>query len=178
MEQNVKTWKWRNGNQSNRKDGSLDSSLLQYWQMSFDFQVRAQSRDKQIEERMLAHRQDDNNRHATRHQVRLLSSNWKNLILWFPVTKTLTWSPFFTCRISYCAESWHSHLPSPICFSGGNLFYPFNERLEQLVRAEKWHRPVILQRRLEMFSGWSFLSALMCMTREFLQNCKLPFSSD
>ncbi|KAM4884632.1 histone acetyltransferase KAT7 isoform 1-T1 [Sylvia borin] len=30
--------------------------------------VRAQSRDKQIEERMLAHRQDDNNRHATRHQ--------------------------------------------------------------------------------------------------------------
>uniref|UniRef100_A0A8C3L1E0 Histone acetyltransferase n=1 Tax=Chrysolophus pictus TaxID=9089 RepID=A0A8C3L1E0_CHRPC len=31
--------------------------------------VRAQSRDKQIEERMLAHRQDDNNRHATRHQV-------------------------------------------------------------------------------------------------------------
>ncbi|XP_030321751.1 histone acetyltransferase KAT7 isoform X6 [Calypte anna] len=31
--------------------------------------VRAQSRDKQIEERMLAHRQDDNNRHATRHQA-------------------------------------------------------------------------------------------------------------
>lgn len=31
--------------------------------------MRAQSRDKQIEERMLAHRQDDNNRHATRHQV-------------------------------------------------------------------------------------------------------------
>ncbi|XP_061872628.1 histone acetyltransferase KAT7-like isoform X4 [Colius striatus] len=30
--------------------------------------VRAQSRDKQIEERMLAHRQDDN-RHATRHQA-------------------------------------------------------------------------------------------------------------
>uniref|UniRef100_A0A2K6G2D5 Histone acetyltransferase n=1 Tax=Propithecus coquereli TaxID=379532 RepID=A0A2K6G2D5_PROCO len=30
--------------------------------------VRAQSRDKQIEERMLSHRQDDNNRHATRHQ--------------------------------------------------------------------------------------------------------------
>uniref|UniRef100_A0A7M4FVW0 Histone acetyltransferase n=1 Tax=Crocodylus porosus TaxID=8502 RepID=A0A7M4FVW0_CROPO len=34
-----------------------------------NFQVRAQSRDKQIEERMLAHRQDDNNRHATRHQA-------------------------------------------------------------------------------------------------------------
>ncbi|XP_066196540.1 histone acetyltransferase KAT7 isoform X3 [Sylvia atricapilla] len=33
--------------------------------------VRAQSRDKQIEERMLAHRQDDNNRHATRHQEKL-----------------------------------------------------------------------------------------------------------
>ncbi|NP_001392143.1 histone acetyltransferase KAT7 isoform 24 [Mus musculus] len=31
--------------------------------------VRAQSRDKQIEERMLSHRQDDNNRHATRHQA-------------------------------------------------------------------------------------------------------------
>ncbi|KAM8818603.1 histone acetyltransferase KAT7 isoform 3-T4 [Rhynchonycteris naso] len=30
--------------------------------------VRAQSRDKQIEERMLSHRQDDN-RHATRHQA-------------------------------------------------------------------------------------------------------------
>ncbi|XP_077316126.1 histone acetyltransferase KAT7 isoform X6 [Lithobates pipiens] len=30
--------------------------------------VRAQSRDKQVEERMLSHRQDDNNRHATRHQ--------------------------------------------------------------------------------------------------------------
>ncbi|OWK14642.1 hypothetical protein Celaphus_00001155 [Cervus elaphus hippelaphus] len=29
----------------------------------------AQSRDKQIEERMLSHRQDDNNRHATRHQA-------------------------------------------------------------------------------------------------------------
>ncbi|XP_023803543.1 histone acetyltransferase KAT7, partial [Cyanistes caeruleus] len=35
----------------------------------FALQVRAQSRDKQIEERMLAHRQDDNNRHATRHQA-------------------------------------------------------------------------------------------------------------
>lgn len=34
-----------------------------------EFQVRAQSRDKQVEERMLSHRQDDNNRHATRHQV-------------------------------------------------------------------------------------------------------------
>uniref|UniRef100_A0A8C2LIE9 Histone acetyltransferase n=1 Tax=Cricetulus griseus TaxID=10029 RepID=A0A8C2LIE9_CRIGR len=33
--------------------------------------VRAQSRDKQIEERMLSHRQDDNNRHATRHQEKL-----------------------------------------------------------------------------------------------------------
>ncbi|XP_015261125.1 PREDICTED: histone acetyltransferase KAT7 [Gekko japonicus] len=31
--------------------------------------VRAQSRDKQVEERMLSHRQDDNNRHATRHQA-------------------------------------------------------------------------------------------------------------
>ncbi|XP_040187471.1 histone acetyltransferase KAT7 isoform X3 [Rana temporaria] len=34
-----------------------------------EFQVRAQSRDKQVEERMLSHRQDDNNRHATRHQA-------------------------------------------------------------------------------------------------------------
>ncbi|XP_061447234.1 histone acetyltransferase KAT7 isoform X3 [Rhineura floridana] len=33
--------------------------------------VRAQSRDKQVEERMLSHRQDDNNRHATRHQEKL-----------------------------------------------------------------------------------------------------------
>ncbi|XP_069093913.1 histone acetyltransferase KAT7 isoform X5 [Pleurodeles waltl] len=31
--------------------------------------VRAHSRDKQIEERMLSHNQDDNNRHATRHQA-------------------------------------------------------------------------------------------------------------
>uniref|UniRef100_A0A803TX39 Histone acetyltransferase n=1 Tax=Anolis carolinensis TaxID=28377 RepID=A0A803TX39_ANOCA len=31
--------------------------------------VRAQSRDKQVEDRMLSHRQDDNNRHATRHQA-------------------------------------------------------------------------------------------------------------
>ncbi|XP_063315339.1 histone acetyltransferase KAT7 isoform X3 [Pelobates fuscus] len=30
--------------------------------------VRAQSRDKQVEDRMLSHRQDENNRHATRHQ--------------------------------------------------------------------------------------------------------------
>uniref|UniRef100_A0A8C0GBZ4 Histone acetyltransferase n=1 Tax=Chelonoidis abingdonii TaxID=106734 RepID=A0A8C0GBZ4_CHEAB len=37
--------------------------------------VRAQSRDKQIEERMLSHRQDDNNRHATRHQVCILCIN-------------------------------------------------------------------------------------------------------
>nr|DBA22256.1 TPA: hypothetical protein GDO54_013299 [Pyxicephalus adspersus] len=34
-----------------------------------EFQVRAQSRDKQVEERMLSHRQDDNNRHSTRHQA-------------------------------------------------------------------------------------------------------------
>ncbi|XP_063815952.1 histone acetyltransferase KAT7 isoform X3 [Pseudophryne corroboree] len=33
-----------------------------------EFQVRAQSRDKQVEDRMLSHRQDENNRHATRHQ--------------------------------------------------------------------------------------------------------------
>ncbi|XP_069490473.1 histone acetyltransferase KAT7 isoform X5 [Ambystoma mexicanum] len=31
--------------------------------------VRAHSRDKLIEERMLSHNQDDNNRHATRHQA-------------------------------------------------------------------------------------------------------------
>ncbi|XP_053310056.1 histone acetyltransferase KAT7 isoform X7 [Spea bombifrons] len=31
--------------------------------------VRAQSRDKQVEDRMLSHRQDENNRHATRHQA-------------------------------------------------------------------------------------------------------------
>ncbi|TKC34980.1 hypothetical protein EI555_003037 [Monodon monoceros] len=31
--------------------------------------VRAQSQDKQREERMLSHRQDGNNRHATRHQA-------------------------------------------------------------------------------------------------------------
>ncbi|KAM8947658.1 histone acetyltransferase KAT7 isoform 4-T4 [Pelodytes ibericus] len=34
-----------------------------------EFQVRAQSRDKQVEDRMLSHRQDENNRHATRHQA-------------------------------------------------------------------------------------------------------------
>uniref|UniRef100_A0A8C6XLH7 KAT7 n=1 Tax=Naja naja TaxID=35670 RepID=A0A8C6XLH7_NAJNA len=31
--------------------------------------VRAQSRDKQVEERMLSHQQNDNSRHATRHQA-------------------------------------------------------------------------------------------------------------
>uniref|UniRef100_A0A8C9TNM2 Histone acetyltransferase n=1 Tax=Scleropages formosus TaxID=113540 RepID=A0A8C9TNM2_SCLFO len=31
--------------------------------------VRATNRDKQVEERTLSHRQDENNRHATRHQV-------------------------------------------------------------------------------------------------------------
>ncbi|MGH0168891.1 UNVERIFIED_CONTAM: hypothetical protein FKN15_072130 [Acipenser sinensis] len=30
--------------------------------------VRANNRDKQVEERTLSHRQDENNRHATRHQ--------------------------------------------------------------------------------------------------------------
>ncbi|KAM4691525.1 histone acetyltransferase KAT7 isoform 5-T5 [Rhinophrynus dorsalis] len=34
-----------------------------------ELQVRAQSRDKQVEDRMLSHRQDENNRHATRHQA-------------------------------------------------------------------------------------------------------------
>ncbi|KAM4033649.1 histone acetyltransferase KAT7 isoform 4-T4 [Anomaloglossus baeobatrachus] len=34
-----------------------------------EFQVRGQSRDKQVEDRMLSHRQDENNRHATRHQA-------------------------------------------------------------------------------------------------------------
>ncbi|MEE6526590.1 hypothetical protein FKM82_027320, partial [Ascaphus truei] len=34
-----------------------------------EFQVRAQSRDKQVEDRLLSHRQDENNRHATRHQA-------------------------------------------------------------------------------------------------------------
>ncbi|XP_041121775.1 histone acetyltransferase KAT7-like isoform X9 [Polyodon spathula] len=32
-------------------------------------QVRANNRDKQVEERTLSHRQDENNRHATRHQA-------------------------------------------------------------------------------------------------------------
>lgn len=34
-----------------------------------EFQVRGQGRDKQVEDRMLSHRQDENNRHATRHQA-------------------------------------------------------------------------------------------------------------
>lgn len=46
-----------------------------YWHCWW-LQVRAQSRDKQIEERMLSHRQDDNNRHATRHQVWALWKLW------------------------------------------------------------------------------------------------------
>ncbi|XP_012515369.1 PREDICTED: histone acetyltransferase KAT7 [Propithecus coquereli] len=44
------------------------NSLGQCAQLHDALFVRAQSRDKQIEERMLSHRQDDNNRHATRHQ--------------------------------------------------------------------------------------------------------------
>ncbi|XP_013908979.1 PREDICTED: histone acetyltransferase KAT7-like [Thamnophis sirtalis] len=39
------------------------------YNISLDFKVRAQSRDKQLEERMLSHQEDDNSRHATRHQA-------------------------------------------------------------------------------------------------------------
>lgn len=71
----------------------------------FWFQVRAQSRDKQIEERMLAHRQDDNNRHATRHQVGtcplvVSSDSGFNLIF------LLCFSDELLC-----------HLSPPVCFS-------------------------------------------------------------
>lgn len=58
-----------------------------YWHCWW-LQVRAQSRDKQIEERMLSHRQDDNNRHATRHQVWAL---WK---LWPASLRSVFWISF------------------------------------------------------------------------------------
>uniref|UniRef100_A0A8V5H7W4 Histone acetyltransferase n=1 Tax=Melopsittacus undulatus TaxID=13146 RepID=A0A8V5H7W4_MELUD len=54
--------------------------------------VRAQSRDKQIEERMLAHRQDDNNRHATRHQVSDLHRSFLCLLGFLDI---LNPDPFF-----------------------------------------------------------------------------------
>lgn len=58
------------------------------YNISLDFKVRAQSRDKQVEDRMLSHRQDDNNRHATRHQV--ISTNFIYIIQVCPGLKNPT----------------------------------------------------------------------------------------
>lgn len=94
---------------------------------------------------MLAHRQDDNNRHATRHQVsnlhtmeRLLPSKRKNL-------------QSVPARAVHCVPS------------------------ETGVAAGSRERPLVVQRRLELCSGQSLLCALMCRMREFLQKCKLQF---
>ncbi|KAE8575156.1 hypothetical protein XENTR_v10003740 [Xenopus tropicalis] len=52
-----------------RRHFSISGCPLYHNLSADECKVRAQSRDKQVEDRMLSHRQDENNRHATRHQA-------------------------------------------------------------------------------------------------------------